>query len=63
MDSQVPDTVQKQVDLDFANVAVEREYEYPFFDGTTGRGRLYGNDVNHDTMPWWTHDRVVSDLA
>jgi hypothetical protein len=64
MDSLVADTDQKRVDTDFANVAVERQYDRTFFDGSTGRGRLYGNDVNHDTMPWWCHDKVIiADLA
>jgi hypothetical protein len=63
MDSDVPGTVQWRVDTDFANVATERDYEYAFYDGSTGRGRMYGNDVNHDTMPWWCHDKVVDDLA
>jgi hypothetical protein len=53
--SEVADTVTKQVDTELGNVGAEHFYERP--NGTMAIGRLFGNDVNHHTMPWWVYGR------
>jgi hypothetical protein len=58
MQSDAPNT-QTQVEVTWANVKVEHE-ETP---GDQQLWRLYGNDVNHDTMPWWTYDKAIAELS
>lgn len=38
------------------------EHEWGFHLGVLRDGRLYGNDVNHDTMPWFLYERAKNDL-
>jgi hypothetical protein len=39
------------------------EHEWGFDQNQILRdGRMYGNDVNHDTMPWFLYERAKNDL-
>jgi hypothetical protein len=51
----------RQVEVVHANDPVTRLHTFstPLI---TANGRMYGNDVNHDTMPWYLYDNVIADL-
>jgi len=46
-----------RVDTTLANVGVDQAF---MSIGTGSLFRLFGNDVNHDTLPWYCYDAVVN---
>ncbi len=63
IESLAPKT-ETRVDTQLGNEKVEKAYFFPKPDpGHWGTARLYGNDVNHDTITWWLYDKAVQELS
>ncbi len=57
------DTVQIRVDTFWANREVVQQYTRGPNDPASWEGSQYGQDNNHDTMPWYTRQEYLADLG